>query len=190
MTATALRAHARPNARRAGFDSNDTVFGQILRGELPAEILYEDEAVLAFLDISPASTNHIQIIPKRRIRHAGVLCAADVPLIDCMIGVAAQIASANGVRDFAAAREAGSLSLGFHMPPFRTVDHLHMHCIWPMERRSCLGRIKHPAPDTVFWKISPETAKTSAMSRTPRPSLEAPGQVDRLATARAALAPS
>jgi histidine triad (HIT) family protein len=159
------RERASQNSVRFGFQDNDTVFGCILRGELPAKILYEDETVLAFLDIAPASTLHAQIIPKRRIRHAGFLSMADVPLIDHMVNVAAQIAAANDV-DFRAARENGSLSLGFHLPPFRSVDHLHLHAIWPMENRSCMGRLKHPPPDVLFWKISPETARRLAAART------------------------
>jgi len=158
------RAHARENAVRAGFDDNETIFGRILQGQVPAEIIYEDELVLAFLDINPASTLHAQIIPKQRIRNADALTSADIPLLDHMVRVAGQIAAANDVADFDAARCNGTLSLGFHLPPFRTVDHLHMHYIWPMEKRSCIARIKHPHPD-VFWKISPETAKLNALAR-------------------------
>ena len=42
----------------------ETVFSKILRGELPCHKLYEDERVLAFLDISPLSTGHALVIPK------------------------------------------------------------------------------------------------------------------------------
>jgi histidine triad (HIT) family protein len=42
----------------------DTVFGRILRGELPCHKVYEDDKVLAFLDISPLSEGHTLVIPK------------------------------------------------------------------------------------------------------------------------------
>lgn len=42
----------------------DTVFGKILRGELPCHKVYEDEKVLAFLDINPLSPGHLLVIPK------------------------------------------------------------------------------------------------------------------------------
>lgn len=42
----------------------DTIFGKILRGEIPCHKLYEDELVLAFLDVSPLSAGHALVIPK------------------------------------------------------------------------------------------------------------------------------
>ncbi|HYL00223.1 MAG TPA: HIT domain-containing protein, partial [Steroidobacteraceae bacterium] len=42
----------------------DTVFGKIIRGQIPCHKVYEDEAVLAFLDINPLSTGHTLVIPK------------------------------------------------------------------------------------------------------------------------------
>jgi len=42
----------------------DTVFGKILRGEIPSHKVYEDERVLAFLDVSPLSRGHVLVIPK------------------------------------------------------------------------------------------------------------------------------
>jgi len=42
----------------------DTIFGKILRGEIPCHKLYEDERVLAFLDVAPLSAGHALVIPK------------------------------------------------------------------------------------------------------------------------------
>src|ERR1700744_677944 len=42
----------------------DTIFGKILRGEIPCHKVYEDEQVLAFLDINPLTTGHTLVIPK------------------------------------------------------------------------------------------------------------------------------
>ncbi len=46
----------------------DTVFGKILRGELPCHRVYENDHVLAFLDVSPLSVGHTLVIPKRAAR--------------------------------------------------------------------------------------------------------------------------
>ena len=46
--------------------SPETVFDKILRGELPAYRVYEDDAVLSFLDIQPLSPGHTLVIPKER----------------------------------------------------------------------------------------------------------------------------
>ena len=43
---------------------NDTIFGKIIRKEIPAEIVYEDDVSIAFKDISPQAPIHILIIPK------------------------------------------------------------------------------------------------------------------------------
>jgi histidine triad (HIT) family protein len=42
----------------------DTVFGRIIRGEIPCHRIYEDERVLAFLDINPLSPGHTLVVPK------------------------------------------------------------------------------------------------------------------------------
>lgn len=43
---------------------NDTIFGKIIKGEIPATKVYEDEKCLAFLDINPISKGHTLLIPK------------------------------------------------------------------------------------------------------------------------------
>jgi histidine triad (HIT) family protein len=47
----------------------ETIFSKIVRKEIPAEIIYEDDAVLAFLDISPNNHGHTLVIPKTRTRN-------------------------------------------------------------------------------------------------------------------------
>ncbi|HEX4677563.1 MAG TPA: HIT domain-containing protein, partial [Steroidobacteraceae bacterium] len=42
----------------------DTIFGKILAGQIPCHKVYEDDKVLAFLDINPLSTGHTLVIPK------------------------------------------------------------------------------------------------------------------------------
>lgn len=46
-------------------DKNDTIFGKIIRGEIPAKKVYEDDQCLAFLDINPVSKGHTLLIPKK-----------------------------------------------------------------------------------------------------------------------------
>lgn len=49
-------------------DNQDTIFGKIIRREIPADIVYETERVLAFKDINPQAPIHVLIIPKKGIR--------------------------------------------------------------------------------------------------------------------------
>jgi histidine triad (HIT) family protein len=51
----------------------ETIFDKILRGEIPSHKLYEDEHVLAFLDIAPLSFGHTLVIPKERAKTLDLL---------------------------------------------------------------------------------------------------------------------
>jgi histidine triad (HIT) family protein len=50
-------------------EAKETVFGQILDGKIPCHRVYEDEHVLAFLDVNPLSAGHTLVIPKERKAH-------------------------------------------------------------------------------------------------------------------------
>jgi histidine triad (HIT) family protein len=47
--------------------SSDTIFDKILQKEIPADVVYEDEAVLAFRDINPQAPVHVVVIPKKKV---------------------------------------------------------------------------------------------------------------------------
>ncbi len=60
---------------------NETVFGKIIRGEIPAVKVYENEHFLAFLDINPVTKGHVLLIPKDHytwIHNAPDSCIADI----------------------------------------------------------------------------------------------------------------
>ena len=121
------------NHARDGFADNHTTFGKILRGELPANILHEDEQTLCFRDISPASDLHVLIIPKKLIQHFGCCEAGDAPLLRHMEAVALKVLQAEYPSlDIEAARADGTASLGYHKWPLITVYHLHLHLIYPL----------------------------------------------------------
>ncbi len=63
------------------YAGNNTVFGEIFRGTLPADVLYEDDEVLVFRDIAPVSEFHALVIPKRLITHCDAAQSTDVPLL-------------------------------------------------------------------------------------------------------------
>lgn len=48
-------------------NNNPTIFGKILRGEIPADTVYEDDKILAFNDIAPRARIHVVVIPKKHI---------------------------------------------------------------------------------------------------------------------------
>jgi histidine triad (HIT) family protein len=63
----------------------DNIFAKILRGEIPAHTVYEDEHVLAFMDIMPRADGHVLVIPKQPSRN--ILDIAPDVLANLVIGV-------------------------------------------------------------------------------------------------------
>jgi diadenosine tetraphosphate (Ap4A) HIT family hydrolase len=100
-----------------------TVFGKIIRGELPCNKVFENPRILAFKDIAPKAPVHILIIPKKEISCLQDVEADDLPLLAEMLSVAQQLAKefsiADGYRLITNNGKKGG----------QMVDHLHFHLI-------------------------------------------------------------
>ena len=98
------------------------LFCKIANKEIPTEIVYEDEKILAFKDIDPKAPFHLLIVPKRHIPSVDRLELKDKELIGELFLVAQKIAKAKGVSQtgyrliFNVGKDAG-----------QTIDHLHLH---------------------------------------------------------------
>jgi len=111
---------------------NDCLFCKIVKREVPASIVYEDDGVLAFNDINPQAPTHILVIPKQHVATLNDLSPDHDAMVGELVRRAAAIAkdrglSAGGFRTvFNTNREAG-----------QTVFHVHLHLIggrrltWP-----------------------------------------------------------
>ena len=110
----------------------DCLFCKIVRREIPATLVYEDDRVVAFNDINPQAPTHVLIVPKRHIETLNELGTEDDRLVGELVRRAAAIAgerglSAGGYRTvFNTNRDAG-----------QTVFHIHLHLLggramaWP-----------------------------------------------------------
>ena len=110
----------------------DNLFAKIIRKEVPATIVYEDDRSLAFRDIGPKAPVHILVIPKSDIARVSEATTADEPLLGHLLTVAAQIARQEGIDETGyrlvinKGRDAGE-----------SVPHLHVHLLggralgWP-----------------------------------------------------------
>ena len=78
----------------------DTIFAKIIRKEIPAKIVYEDDQYLAFHDIQPAAPVHILIIPKKEIPTLNDVNPADTPLIGGLFLTAQKIMKQLGHTDY------------------------------------------------------------------------------------------
>ena len=70
------------------FNDNETIFGAILRGEIPADKVYEDDDILAFKDINPQAKVHVLVIPKKCIAQIHNATADDVAILGHMMAIA------------------------------------------------------------------------------------------------------
>lgn len=111
---------------------DDNIFAKIARGDVPIELIYEDEHVLAFKDISPQAPVHALVIARKSVENVLALGPDDAELAGRVLLAAAEVARRLGVAEtgvrivFNAGADAG-----------QTVPHLHAHVLggralgWP-----------------------------------------------------------
>ena len=111
---------------------SDCIFCKIIKGEIPANKLYEDDDVLAFWDISPQAPVHFLVVPKKHLAMPADIEEADDAVMGKVLRIGAQIAKDNGVGDnYRVVFNNGAKS-------GQVVFHVHMHILggkdkpWPM----------------------------------------------------------
>lgn len=113
-------------------EENKTIFGKILRGEIPANKVHEDEHCLAFRDINPAAPTHILIIPRVHLPTISDATDEHKALLGHLMVTAAQIAKDEGIDE-----DGYRLVINCNNDGGQTVYHLHMHILggrrlgWP-----------------------------------------------------------
>jgi histidine triad (HIT) family protein len=111
--------------------TDKTIFKRIIDGEIPADVVYEDDLCLAFRDIEPQAPTHVLVIPKKEISAIKQLADEDQSLVGHLLLVirdlAARLELADGYRVVANCGPDGG----------QAVDHLHFHLLggrkmkWP-----------------------------------------------------------
>lgn len=110
----------------------DTLFSKIIRREIPADIVYEDDEVLAFRDINPQAPVHVLFIPKRPIATLNDAGPADAELLGKLVLAAVAYARQEGI-----AEEGYRVVINCNEHGGQTVYHLHFHLLggrrlsWP-----------------------------------------------------------
>jgi len=104
--------------------AEETIFSKIIRREIPADIVYQDELVTAFRDIAPQAPTHILIIPNVLITTANDTSEADEQALGRMITVAAKIAKEEGI-----AEDGYRLIINCNRHGGQEVYHIHMHLV-------------------------------------------------------------
>ena len=109
---------------------NETIFGRILRGEIPCDQVYADEQCIAFRDVAPQAPVHILVIPREHVVNLAEAQQAHEQLLGHLLLVAAQVARQEGLEGFRTVINSGAEA-------GQTVFHLHVHVLggrplaWP-----------------------------------------------------------
>lgn len=110
----------------------DCLFCKIIEKKIPSKIVYEDEKVLAFKDVSPQAPVHVLIIPKKHIATSLDIEEADNELVGHMYQIANKLAKQSGIAD-----SGFRLVMNCHADAGQTVFHIHLHMLggrpmqWP-----------------------------------------------------------
>ncbi|OCG17068.1 HIT domain-containing protein [Gilliamella sp. WF3-4] len=102
----------------------ETIFSKIIRKEIPADIVFQDDKVTAFRDISPQAPKHILIIPNKLIPTINDVTEQDEVILGHMVTAAAKIAKQEGID------ESGyRLIMNCNKDAGQEVFHIHMHLL-------------------------------------------------------------
>lgn len=111
---------------------SDTLFAKIVRREIPADIVFEDDEVLAFRDIHPQAPVHVLFIPKQPIATLNDVAPEQAPLLGRLMLAAAAYAKREGFAD-----SGYRVLMNCNRDGGQTVYHIHLHLLagramhWP-----------------------------------------------------------
>jgi histidine triad (HIT) family protein len=112
-------------------EATETIFSKIIRKEIPADIVYEDNLAIAFKDVSPQAPVHILVIPKQPIAKLSDAESQDHALMGHLLLTAKRVAEQEGLTN------GYRVVINTGPDGGQTVDHLHLHILggrqlhWP-----------------------------------------------------------
>ncbi|HTP52266.1 MAG TPA: histidine triad nucleotide-binding protein [Anaeromyxobacteraceae bacterium] len=110
----------------------DCLFCKIVRKEIPARLVHEDEEVVAFEDLNPQAPVHVLVVPRRHVASLNELEPGDDALVGKLLRVAAKVARERGVAD-----PGWRAVVNVNRDGGQLVFHVHLHCLggrpmfWP-----------------------------------------------------------
>ena len=111
---------------------SDTIFSKIIAGEIDADIVYEDDVVLAFRDINPQAPTHVLVIPREPVATINDLQPDHAEVVGRMYLAAAKVARQEGIAD-----SGYRTVMNCNADGGQTVYHIHLHVLggrqltWP-----------------------------------------------------------
>ena len=112
----------------------DCIFCKIVAGQIPSDVVYTDDKVIAFRDISPLAPIHLLIIPREHIASLNDITEHQTALVAHMVQVARQLAKQQGI-----AVKGYRVVINCGQQGGQVVQHLHMHLLGGRELSGGLG---------------------------------------------------
>jgi histidine triad (HIT) family protein len=106
------------------FMAEETIFSKIIRKEIPADVVYQDDLVTAFRDINPRAPSHILIIPNKLIPTVNDIEEEDELVMGRMFTVARKLAKEEGIDE-----DGYRLIMNCNSHGGQEVYHIHMHLV-------------------------------------------------------------
>jgi histidine triad (HIT) family protein len=126
---------------------SESVFGKIIRGEIPCHKVYEDDRVLAFLDINPLSSGHTLVIPKEPAKTLDTLSEESAAALGRVLPrICRAVIAVTGVKEYNVLENNGT---GAH----QAIAHVHFHIIPKPNRTEGLG---------IGWPMRPLDSEAGA----------------------------
>lgn len=110
----------------------DDVFCKIVRGEIPADIVYQDDEVLAFRDLNPKAPTHVLVVPREHISTINDIEPGHEALVGKLFSAARQVAAQEGLSE-----DGYRVVMNCNAAAGQTVFHIHLHLLggrplgWP-----------------------------------------------------------
>ena len=112
----------------------DCIFCKIIAGQIPSDVVYTDDKVIAFRDINPMAPVHLLIIPREHIPLLNDITEQQIALVGHMVQVAKQLARQQGI-----ATKGYRIVINTGPQGGQVVQHLHMHLLGGRELSGGLG---------------------------------------------------
>ena len=141
--------------RNSSGDILNCIFCDVMNKKAPGKIEYENDSVSIFRTIAPYTKNHFLCCPKKHIDNVNSI--EDYKIIEELVNVATIFTKESNYYN-SDDSDADPPLLCFHIPPFNSIDHVHLHVLCEPKALSLFGKIKY-CTGTFYCKSADEVIK-------------------------------